>query len=392
MIIQVFNRYLHHGGEEASVERIRQHIKEAGIEVENCYFDSADWKGETAPSVFGQARRMFYNKDSAERLECEIDRLKPQALLVHNVYPVASPAVYEVASRLGVPVIQYVHNFRPFSVGGTLYAKGVFCDESLTGNFMREIRLGAWQDSVIKSALMALNLKRLIHSGHLDNVKAWVCVSDYMAEAFTTAGVEKSRIHVLRHSWDVTGKPSGIDCGFYLFLGRLVEEKGVLMLLETWERLEKVLGDKTPVLKIGGEGPLEEVVKQKSLESKHIEHLGFVEGVQKTALLSECRAMMAPSLWKEPLGLVAYEAQEHGKAIFSAKSGGLCETTDHESTGFLHGPGDCNELMQQVVAYEATSDSERRELGVRAYDRLIKSASPAQWKKGFRKIYDSAIG
>jgi hypothetical protein len=47
-ILQVFNRYLHAGGEEKSVDRIFKHLSERH-EVSRCFFDSAAWRQPEAP-------------------------------------------------------------------------------------------------------------------------------------------------------------------------------------------------------------------------------------------------------------------------------------------------------------------------------------------------------
>src|SRR5262249_48374765 len=155
--------------------------------------------------------------------------------LFHNIYPVGSPALYRVARQRRLPVIQYLHNFRPFSVGGALYAKGQLLPEALRGNYAREIRLGAWQDSVVRTALFALMLKMLHRSGWLDSVAAWVAISEFMRDRLIEAGVSPDKIFALRHSWDALPEaPPPQDDGYYLFLGRLVEVKGIETLLHAW--------------------------------------------------------------------------------------------------------------------------------------------------------------
>ena len=159
-VLQVFNQYRERGGEEKSVLRIFQHAQDV-CEMDRLWWDSRDWDGKEGPGTVGQLRRLFYNQDAAAELRKKIAEFRPDALLCHNLYPVGSPAVYHVAQTEGVPVIQYTHNFRPFSVGGSLWAGGEPAIESLHGNYWKEICNGSWQDSRVKSALFAMVLKRL---------------------------------------------------------------------------------------------------------------------------------------------------------------------------------------------------------------------------------------
>ncbi|WP_256200196.1 hypothetical protein [Verrucomicrobium spinosum] len=105
---------------------------------------------------------------------------------------------------------------------------------------------------------MARVLRRLHASGWLENVRAWVCISEFLRDKLAIGtGVGADRLFALRHSWDaMKNPPPPDDRGYYLFLGRLVDVKGVEVLLEAWRHLRARLGPATPALHIGGEGLL----------------------------------------------------------------------------------------------------------------------------------------
>lgn len=390
-IVQVFNRYLFPGGEEKSADRIRDHI--AGRhDVTRCFFDSREWKDPGAPGPLGQARRLFCNLDSRERFEGALDAEKPDVALFHNIYPVASPSLYHAALRRGLPVIQYLHNFRPFSVGGTLYSRGRIVREPLTGSYWREVWEGAWQGSRIKSALFALMLKRLHRSGWLDSVSAWVAISEFMRDRLIEAGaVSGDRIHVLRHSWDAMKEaPAVEDGGGFLFLGRLVDVKGVEVLLQAWDRLKARLGEGTPRLEIGGEGPLEAMVRERSVANGRIRYLGQISGDEKKAALNRCRALIVPSVWWEPLGLVVYEAYDFAKPVLAARAGGLAETVQPGVTGLLHAAGDVAALAGDIETLNAMPVEQRAVMGAAGRRWLLREAGVEKWLDGFEAILRAA--
>lgn len=385
-ILQVFNRYVHMGGEEKSVDRIYGHLGQEH-EMERCFFESREWTQPGAPGKLGQLRRTLYNAESRAKFEKACEAFRPDVALFHNAFPVGSPSLYHAAKLRGLPVIQYVHNFRPLSVGGTLYASGQFLEEALQGNYWREVRTGAWQGSKLKSAVMALVLRRLHRSGWLENVKAWVCISEFLRGKFVQAGLPAGRVHALRHSWDAMPEaPVAEDGGYYLFLARLVEVKGVEVLLRAWRMLEERMGDRTPELWIGGEGPMEGMVQEMRMKSRKVRFLGLVNGAEKQDALRRCRALLAPSIWWEPLGLVTYEAYDSGKPVLAASSGGLAETVVDGSTGLLHEPGNADALVESVLRLEAMSGEQRGAMGAAGRKWLLENAGVEQWKRAFEAI------
>lgn len=390
-VLQVFNQYAEQGGEEVWVDQVTSLTNE-NLKVHELRFLSRNWKMPGAPSRFKQVLRMWDNPDSRKRLARDSHALNPDALLFHNLIPVGSFALYDEARGLGLPVIQYIHNFRPFSPSGTLWHGGEVRDEALSGNLWPEIMGRAWEHSFRKTAVLAYYLKRLRNSGWLDAVDHWIAISEFMREKFVEAGIPEDKISTLRHCWTpVTSEVSPRDEGYYLFLGRLVPEKGVITLLEAWAKLEARLGEDCPRLIIAGTGPLEEVVTR-NRNLKRVEFAGFVSGEAKQRLLRGARALVAPSIWWEPLGLIVYEAYDFGKPVVAAASGGLVETVIPERTGLLHKPGCAESLQSAILSMESLSGEDRARMGRRGRDWLLSEASPERWRNDFISIVRKVSG
>jgi glycosyltransferase involved in cell wall biosynthesis len=386
-ILQVFNRYLHPGGEEKSVERIYRHAS-VRHELERCYFDSRDWQGPEAPNPLSQAAMLFYNPEAKKRFSDLRQRQNAELGLFHNIYPVGSPALYHAALRTGLPIIQYLHNFRPFSVSGTLYSSGKLMPEALHGNYWPEIKGGTWQGSRLKTALFAVLLKMLHSSRWLDSVTAWVAISEFMRQKMIKAGLPEQRVHTLLHSWDARpNAPAPSDQGYYLYLGRLVEEKGVETLLSAWREMAK--GPNCPTLRIAGDGPLR--AKVESMRLPQIQYVGQITGDEKEQSLTHCRALLAPSTWWEPLGLVTYEAYDYAKPVIAAAAGGLTETVVNGSTGWLHKPGHVGGLIEALQQMETLSADARLEMGTAGRRWLLSHTSIPQWQDRFDQIVRSAL-
>lgn len=378
-ILQVFNCYLERGGEEVSVERVSDSLSDRH-KVFHCYFDSRQLgTPEGFLEVGAAALAMIWSRQSAQRLRAHAMVAKPDVILLHNIFPVGTASLLHEVGKLGIPAISYIHNFRPYSVNGYLWADDKIVAAGLRKNFIPEILAGSWQNSRAKTALYGAILTGMHQARLFRHVKVWIAISEFMRDKFIEAGVPADDIVTIPHSWDpMPVAPEHEDGGYYLFLGRLTSAKGINVLFETWRLLESRLGPKTPRLIIAGDGPLSTEVSREATLSKFVEYPGRVDGETKARLIRGCRSMIAPSLWWEPLGLVTYEAFDFSKPMLAAASGGLTETVQHGKTGMLHEPGNAAELADQIM--EMDSDGPRRQaMGLKGRDWLVANTRRDQW-------------
>jgi glycosyltransferase involved in cell wall biosynthesis len=385
-ILQIFNRYLERGGEEIVIERMTPLLR-SRHEVNDVFFASEEWTRPGAPGRVRQALRMFWNRDALRVLEAADREFRPDVWIVHNVYPVASAAVYRLARSLGRPVVHYGHNYRPFSVNGYLWDGSRALDPGWPGAYLRETLGGAWQGSRVKTGWFACVLSAARALGWYDHVACWVAISGHVGMCYREAGIDPERIAVLRHFHPVRPwKESGEDAGYFLYLGRLSREKGVAFLLDVWREW----GAGAPELVMAGDGPLRGEVEA-AARSGGVRRAGRVGPEERDRLIRECRAVVVPSLWAEALGMVVYEAYEWGKPVLAARSGGLTETVEPGVTGWLHSPGSGNELVEQVRQL-ACDPARAAGMGRAGRSWLEREASPAGWQEAMDRILSDAAG
>ncbi len=116
-----------------------------------------------------------------------------------------------------------------------------------------------------------------------------------------------------------------------LYVGRLVYEKGVHLLLESWP---KVLAAVNARLVIVGEGYLKEWISRRAAElgvSYKIYLPGFLSSQELRWLYTVADVFVMPSLY-EPFGIVALEASAAGLPIVSTCRGGIGEILSHMET------------------------------------------------------------
>lgn len=133
-----------------------------------------------------------------------------------------------------------------------------------------------------------------------------------------------------------------------VFLGRLVSDKGVELLIEALAELKHY--GLTPRLTIIGSGPEELSLRHKTKELGIIEQVVFVGskvGEDLVRILNEHQIMVIPSLWDEPFGVVALEGIACGCVVIGSEGGGLKDAIGPCGVTFPN--GDIKALSQTLV-------------------------------------------
>jgi len=132
--------------------------------------------------------------------------------------------------------------------------------------------------------------------------------------------------------------PATERTGDLIFLGRLVSEKGLDILLESLGRLRST--GLRPRLTVVGSGP-ESTAMQKLGESLGIhDQVSFTGPKRSTELakiLNDHQILVVPSRYDEPFGVVALEGIACGCAVVGSSGGGLAETIGSCGVTFSNG-------------------------------------------------------
>jgi len=132
-----------------------------------------------------------------------------------------------------------------------------------------------------------------------------------------------------------------------VFLGRLVSDKGVDLLLDALALL--VREGLRPDLTIVGNGPEEMSLlgKAKGLGlDPQVTFAGKKEGENLVRILNAHRVIVAPSRWNEPFGIVALEGIACGCAVIGSSGGGLPDAIG--PCGVVFPNGDVERLAEAI--------------------------------------------
>ena len=142
--------------------------------------------------------------------------------------------------------------------------------------------------------------------------------------------------------------PNGDRPTDLVFLGRLVSDKGAIILVEALGILRE--RGIAPALLVIGEGPERGSLQARCQAlglSDQVRFAGAVQGEPLVKLLNQCQIMVIPSVWEEPFGVVALEGIACGCVVIAARAGGLPEAVG--PCGLLFERANASELARAIT-------------------------------------------
>ncbi len=216
--------------------------------------------------------------------------------------------------------------------------------------------------------------------------EAWkvICCSKYMAaEIAQIFQLPSDKIRIVPNGVDIANiTPEIVDPGFrnkyalpeekiIYFVGRLVPEKGVQVLLEAVPQVLKEYPNVKFV--ISGKGPYSEhlrwLAEQLGVGPK-VMFTGFTDDNTRNRLLQAADVAVFPSLY-EPFGIVALEAMAAHTAVIVSETGGLGEVIEHDVDGLKFYPGDYRALAHYITVL-LKDESVAKRLNAQAWEKVTK--------------------
>jgi glycosyltransferase involved in cell wall biosynthesis len=258
-----------------------------------------------------------------------VGRLQPR--LIHAHFGFDGVEAWPVARRLGVPLLVTLH-------GSDITTRMQWFADGRAGR--------RWKGYPSRLARLAMEEK-----------VSFIAVSESIRDTAIAVGLPPRRIFV---------QPIGIDTQRFaqtslpiaqrdrkiLFLGRLVEKKGCIYLLEAFERLRHQLPDAELI--IAGDGPERPALTERAADMPGVRFLGAFSREQAQALLAEARVFCLPSVTAESgdaegLGLVILEAQASGVPVVTSARGGATEGIRDGETGYAFAERDVATLAERLT-------------------------------------------
>jgi glycosyltransferase involved in cell wall biosynthesis len=295
------------------------------------------------------ALNAIWSRNETARVTELIAHHSPDVVHSHNLWPALSPAVISAAAKQGVPIAMTLHNYRLMCLPATLLRDGRGCEECVGRIPWRGVTYRCYHDSALASGTLAASISLHRTIGTWKKVSLFMAISKFVREKHIQGGLPAAKIMVKPHFvWPGPRREGPGD--YFLYLGRLSPEKGVITLVETWREA------RAPLL-IVGEGPQAEDVRAKA--SPDVEIRPTVPPPEVVELISRARAVVVPSVWYEGAGRVVLEAYASGVPVIASRIGALPEVVEDGVSGLLVPPVDKAAWVSAVERLLDDSESER---------------------------------
>ncbi len=342
-IISVHNRYLMAGGEDQVFESEARLLRERGhevtqIEEQNAYPDSVSKK-------IGMAMDCVWSRRWNREFRALLQKSHPDIVHVHNLFPRFSPSIYYACRRENVPVVQTLHNYRLLCASAELYRDGKVCEECIDHSVLRGVRYGCYQGSRLGTAVLTLmvGVHRSLRTW-TNMVDCYIALTEFARQKMISGGLPAERMRV-KPNFVLPDPGAKSGPGDYaIFVGRLVESKGVRAMLEAWKQLPKV------PLHIVGDGPCRGQVEAELTAGTvpAVTYLGRLPRADTLAAMKKARFLVFPSEWYEGFPVTIAEAFACAVPVVCTRLGAMQEIVSDGLTGLHFEVGDLQDFRRKV--------------------------------------------
>ncbi|WP_111669237.1 glycosyltransferase family 4 protein [Algoriphagus litoralis] len=251
------------------------------------------------------------NTEMGELVKQILAKENPDIVSCHNLAG-WSVSVWDVIHASKTPIVQVLHDLYLLCPNSNMFKGQTPCTHQCT----------------------TCKLLRFSHSKKSAKVNAVVGISQNILSRFTSAGYFKKAANYVVYNTRAIDEPARkpfrrknqkLIIGY---IGTLSPIKGVEWLIDQF----KTLGFSSHLFIAGkGETAYEKRLK-KAGDGHSIEFLGYQNSQE---FFTKIDVLVVPSLWQEPLGMVAIEALAHHIPVIANKAGGLQETIQDQINGLF---------------------------------------------------------
>lgn len=337
--------------------------------------------------------RSIYSVEARKKFSKLLDRFQPDIVHIQNLHAHITPSVIFEAKKRGLPVVWTLHDYKLICPNSTFMIdkSQEICEACRGGRFYSPIKNRCKKNSLL--ACVMISLEAYVHRilRVCDYVDAFIAPSNFLKSKLLENGFPADKVFhnplFLPESLLVNRKDNEpFRDDYFLFLGRLSNDKGINHLIEAG----RLLSDRN--IKIVLAGRVEEPLRSElsRLLPPNVEYVGMKSGGELDDLRKNCKAVLLPSIWYENQPFAILEAFAFGKPAIGSDLGGIRELVGNNERGILIKPRSPESLADAIV--ELNNDHITcKQMGEKAYQYVMENHTPEKHYQKLLKIYEQVI-
>ena len=334
------------------------------------------------------AGNIIYSREAKRKFRQLVLDTKPDLVHLHIFQHQLSPSILDICKKFRIPTVYTAHDLKMVCLNYKMMHHGHICEDCKSGKLYRCAKNRCVKESFFKSCINVTEgyLHKMRRS--YDAIHTVITPSAFYKQKMEQFGVAESRLVHIPNFLDKEAPavtPRDDTEKYYLYFGRLSEEKGVLTLIQAFE------GTDLP-LYIVGSGPVREQIEAYLQEKKlpNIRLFGFLQGSELTDIVGNAKAVILPSEWYENGPYSAIEALQLGRPILGADIGGIPELVAGNGALFPHGNPEA--LRKTVEQIESLSTEDYKQLQQASLSLFESQYTQAAHYPRLMEVYQKAMG
>lgn len=380
-ILIIHNQYQHIGGEDfvmgQEMEALRKNHEVDLYTVRNV-------KG-----LKGYLQYLLYpiNWPEVKKIKERINEFKPDIIHIHNMHYALGPLFILHIQKLKIPMLMTLHNFRLICPSATLFYDGNIYLNSINSDFPWDaVKKKVLENSYFKTFWTAFTYWIHRKRGTFNAISRFITLSEFSKSIFA-----KSKLNVPMDKFVV--KPNFVKVAevtkeypsdYFVYVGRLSEEKGIIPLLHAWKATDHKI-------KIFGTGPLQNEVELIVSNSPNMQYMGFQDKQTLSNQIASASAVIVPSVCYESMPLAVLEAYALGTPVIASSIGILTEMVVPLYTGLIFDPHNHINMVQTLVEWKSLPKEKILEIKANCQKEYLQKYSQPIVMNELEKIYNEVL-
>lgn len=349
---------------------------------DDVYFAKA--KKKTPRMILKSFTRMFYSFEAKRKFGKLLDDELPDLVYIMQFHNKISPSIIDAAKERGIPVVHRISDFQYMCPNALFYNdKTGVCEDCMKGKRWSCVKNKCVLNSTVYSGIKMA--AKWLHdvTGVTKKIDAFVVPSEFTLKKLNEYGISKEKLHHIPTFFNLKEEKPNVEYHpYFLFVGRIEKQKGLMTLIKAFENTTY----KLKIIGFSNDGYEDKLKNYLEGKQHHIEFLGRKSFDEIIPYLKSCLCTLVPSEWYDNFPNVVLESYAYKKAVIATDFGSLRYMVEDGKTGLTFKYKDVEDLRSKIV-YMYEHQEYAQNMGEKAYQQLVVKYSPAVHYEMLMKLF-----